>query len=91
MPFVRHYILAYVSDGCVYVAFGRDILLFPNGANGTGKALSIFLNVPVPENLPLGWSWAHSFKLTVVDQLDATYSVVRGGPSYLAGKRSTFV
>jgi hypothetical protein len=66
----------------VWEGLGRNILLFPNGTDGKGKALSIFLNVPGYEKLPVGWSRKHHFTLTLIDQRDSAYSLVKGDSNY---------
>jgi hypothetical protein len=57
---------------------GRNILPFPKGTKGTGDAVSVFLNVPELEKLPRDWDRKQAFKITIIDQLNLSKSVVRG-------------
>ncbi|XP_048432621.1 ubiquitin C-terminal hydrolase 12-like [Pyrus x bretschneideri] len=52
------------------------IQMFPRGNNV--KGLSLFLDVAYSETLPHKWCKCATFSLTVVNQIDSTYSIERG-------------
>lgn len=68
----------YVTDGILIVleCLNRRIQMFPRGNNV--KGLSLFLDVAYSETLPHKWCKCATFSLTVVNQIDSTYSIERG-------------
>ncbi|KAM1079254.1 hypothetical protein TB2_013731 [Malus domestica] len=50
--------------------------MFPRGNNV--KGLSLFLDVAYSETLPHKWCKCAAFSLTVINQIDSTYSIEKG-------------
>jgi hypothetical protein len=53
-------------------------LVFPTGNKSNN--ISLYLDCPDSDMLPHSWSRRASFKLTIIDQLNESNSVVKGMP-----------